>query len=159
MLTFDFQDRTGRFLMSTKTTLATPATVTPEWLHIDATDVVVGRLAVQISNILRGKHKPTYTTHIDTGDFVIVTNVEKITFTGNKWEQKTYQTYSRYPGGQKIIPAKVLRDTKPEEILYQAVKRMVPRNRLGRAQMGKLKIYAGGKHPHQAQQPKEFKLS
>lgn len=145
--------------MSTKTTLATPKTVNPVWLHVDATDVVVGRLAVQISNVLRGKHKPIYTPHIDTGDFVIVTNVEKIKFTGNKWEQKTYQTYSRYPGGQKIIPAKELRDRKPEEILYQAVKRMVPRNRLGRAQMGKLKIYAGPRHPHQAQAPTELKLS
>jgi len=145
--------------MPNKTTLATPQTTTPEWLHIDAADAVVGRLAVQIAIILRGKHKPTYTPHIDSGDFVIVTNVEKIRFTGNNWEQKTYQTYSRYPGGQKIIPARVMRDTKPTEILYQAVKRMVPRNRLGRAQMGKLKIYAGPKHPHQAQQPKEFKLA
>jgi large subunit ribosomal protein L13 len=145
--------------MPTKTTLATPATVKPEWLHIDATGLVVGRLAVQIANILRGKHKPTYTPHLDTGDFVVVTNVEKIEFTGNKWEQKTYQTYSRYPGGQKVIPAKELRARKPAEILYQAVKRMVPRNRLGRAQMSKLKMYAGPQHPHQAQQPKDFKLS
>ena len=145
--------------MPNKTTLATPATALPEWLHIDGTGQVVGRLAVQIATILRGKHKPTYTPHIDTGDFVIVTNVEKIEFTGNKWEQKTYQTYSRYPGGQKIIPAKELRARKPAEILYQAVKRMVPRNRLGRAQMSKLKMYAGPQHPHQAQQPKEFKLS
>jgi large subunit ribosomal protein L13 len=145
--------------MLAKTTLATPATITQEWLHVDATDVVVGRLAVQIANILRGKHKPIYTPHLDCGDFVIVTNVEKIKFTGNKWDQKSYQTYSRYPGGQKIVSAKEMRDRKPEEILYQAVKRMVPRNRLGRAQMSKLKIYAGASHPHQAQQPKEFKLS
>ena len=141
------------------TTLVTPKTADPKWVLIDATDLVVGRLAVTISNVLRGKHKPTYTPHIDSGDFVIVTNVEKVRFTGNKWEQKTYQTYSRHPGGQKVIPAKELRDRKPEEILYQAVKRMVPRNRLGRAQMAKLKMYAGPKHPHQAQQPKEFKLA
>lgn len=145
--------------MFNKTTLATPATIRQEWLHIDATDAIVGRLAVAIATLLRGKHKPTYTPHLDTGDFVVVTNVEKIQFTGKKWEQKTYQTYSRYPGGQKVIPAKVMRDRKPEEVLYQAVKRMVPRNRLGRAQMGKLKIYAGPQHPHQAQQPKEFKLT
>ena len=145
--------------MPTKTTLATPATVTQEWLHIDATGLVVGRLAVQIATILRGKHKPTFTPHIDTGDFVIVTNVEKIEFTGNKWEQKTYQTFSGYAGGQKIIPAKEMLARKPEEILYQAVKRMVPRSRLGRAQLSKLKMYAGPTHPHQAQQPKEFKLS
>jgi large subunit ribosomal protein L13 len=143
--------------MSTKTTLLTAETAPQEWLHIDATDQVVGRLAVEIANLLRGKHKPTYTPHVDSGDFVVVTNVEKIKFTGNKWEQKTYQTYSRYPGGQKIIPAKVLLETKPEEILYQAVKRMVPRSRLGRAQLGKLKMYAGTQHPHQAQQPKEYK--
>ena len=141
------------------TTFATPSTIDPKWVLIDATDLVVGRLAVTISNILRGKHKPTYTPHIDSGDFVIVTNVEKIRFTGNKWEQKSYQTYSRYPGGQKVIPAKVMRAKKPEEILYQAVKRMVPRSRLGRAQLSKLKMYAGPTHPHQAQQPKEFKLS
>jgi large subunit ribosomal protein L13 len=144
--------------MSQKTTL--PAADAPQdWLHIDATDLVVGRLAVQIANILRGKHKPTFTPHLDTGDFVIVTNVEKIKFTGNKWDQKTYQTYSRYPGGQKIIPAKEMRDTKPEEVLYQAVKRMVPRSRLGRAQLDKLKIYKGATHPHQAQSPKEFKIA
>jgi large subunit ribosomal protein L13 len=162
MLTFAFQDPPAVSAMPVKpakTTLATAEAAEPEWLHIDATGAVVGRLAVQIATILRGKHKPTYTPHIDSGDFVIVTNVEKVRFTGNKWEQKSYQTYSRYPGGQKVISAKVMRDTKPEEILYQAVKRMVPRNRLGRAQMSKLKIYAGPKHPHQAQQPKEYKLS
>ena len=145
--------------MSTKTTMLNPQTAEPEWLYIDATEQVVGRIAVLISNMLRGKHKPTYTAHTDSGDFVVVTNVEKIKFTGNKWDQKTYQTYSRYPGGQKIIPAKELRDRKPAEILFQAVKRMVPRGRLGRAQLGKLKIYAGSAHPHQAQQPKELKLS
>jgi large subunit ribosomal protein L13 len=145
--------------MPTKTTLTTVPAAKPLWLHIDATDAVVGRLAVQIANILRGKHKPTYTPHIDSGDFVIVTNVEKVRFTGSKWDQKTYQTYSRHPGGQKVIPAKEMRDRKPEEILYQAVKRMVPRNRLGRAQMAKLKMYAGPKHPHQAQQPQGFKPS
>jgi large subunit ribosomal protein L13 len=159
MLTFVFQDWIGTFVMSTKTTMATPATSTSEWLHVDATDQVVGRLAVHIANVLRGKHKPTYTPHLDCGDFVVVTNVEKIKFTGNKWEQKSYQTFSGYAGGQKIIPAKEMRAKKPDEILYQAVKRMVPRNRLGRAQMSKLKIYAGAQHPHQAQKPKELKLS
>jgi large subunit ribosomal protein L13 len=159
MLTSDFQAWTGTFVMLNKTTIATAKTVKPEWLHIDATDAVVGRLAVQIATILRGKHKATYTPNIDTGDFVIVTNVEKIKFTGRKWDQKSYQTFSGYAGGQKIIPAKEMLAKKPEEILYQAVKRMVPRNRLGRAQMNKLKIYAGAQHPHQAQKPKEFKVS
>ena len=140
-----------------KTYVATPLKRERNWLVVDASGRTLGRLATQIADALRGKTKPEYTPHIDTGDFVIVTNVEKIEFTGNKWEQKTYQTYSRYPGGQKIIPAKVMRDRKPAEILYQAVKRMVPRSRLGRAQMAKLKMYAGPKHPHQAQQPTEFK--
>jgi len=145
--------------MSTKTTMLNAEQANPIWLHVDATDVVVGRLAVQISMIIRGKHKPTFTTHADTGDYVIVTNVEKIKFTGKKWEQKSYQTYSRYPGGQKIIPAKEMRDRKPEEVLFQAVKRMMPRTRLGRQQLDKLKIYAGSVHPHQAQDPQPLKLS
>jgi large subunit ribosomal protein L13 len=142
-----------------KTTLLTPETAAPEWWHVDATDVVVGRLAVHIANVIRGKHKPTYTPHIDSGDFVVVTNIDKIKFTGRKWEQKSYQTFSGYAGGQKVIPAREMLEKKPEEILYQAVKRMVPRNRLGRAQMSKLKLHAGSNHPHQAQQPKELKLS
>ena len=142
-----------------KTFTATPNDIVHDWYVVDAENMVLGRLAAQIAKIIRGKHKPTFTPHVDTGDFVIVTNVEKIEFTGNKWEQKTYQTYSRYPGGQKVIPAKVMRDRKPAEILYQAVKRMVPRSRLGRAQLTKLKMYAGPQHPHQAQQPKEFKVS
>ena len=139
------------------TFMANAQTATPQWLVVDATDLVVGRLAVDIATIIRGKHKPTYTPHADTGDFVIVLNVEKIRFTGKKWQQKVYQTYSHFPGGQKRVPAHEMRDKKPEEILYQAVKRMVPRTRLGRVQMSKLKIYAGDQHPHQAQLPKEYK--
>ena len=138
--------------------MANRGTVKPVWYVIDATDLVVGRLAVQIANILRGKHKPDYTPHCDTGDFVIVVNAAKVRFTGKKWEQKSYQTYSHYAGGQKIIPAREMLERKPEEILYQAVKRMVPRNRLGRKQMSKLKLYAGPTHEHQAQQPVELKI-
>jgi large subunit ribosomal protein L13 len=133
--------------------------VEPQWFVIDGTDQVVGRLAVQIANILRGKHKPTFTPHCDTGDFVVVINAEKVKFTGKKWEQKSYQTYSGYAGGQKIIPALELLAKKPEDVLYHAVRRMVPRNRLGRAQLTKLKLYAGPAHPHQAQQPQELKIS
>ena len=136
-----------------------PGEVPGNWHVVDATDQVLGRLAARISLILQGKHKPTYTPHVDTGDFVIIINAEKIRVTGRKAEHIEYDTYSRYPGGQKVIPAKVMRDRKPEEILYQAVKRMVPRSRLGRAQLTKLKMYAGPTHPHQAQQPKEFKPS
>jgi len=128
------------------------------WLVIDATDQVVGRLAVQIANILRGKHRPEYTPHIDTGEFVIVVNAEKVRFTGKKLETKTYHWYTRYPGGLKEATAKDWLEKHPDRIIYKAVQRMVPRNRLGRAMMTKLKIYKGSSHPHQAQQPVEFKL-
>lgn len=141
------------------TFMAKQGEVPQRWHLIDATDQVVGRLAVVIANILRGKHRPEYTPHLDTGEFVIVINVEKIKFTGKKWEQKTYQSYSHYPGGQKILPANEIRDKHPERILEMAVRRMVPRNRLGRQQMAKLKVYAGTSHPHQAQQPQELKLA
>lgn len=140
------------------TTLAKPSTVKPQWFVIDATDQVVGRLAVTISNLLRGKHKPTYTAHIDTGDFVIVVNAEKVKFTGRKWEQKEYQTYSHYAGGQKIIPAREMLAKKPTEILRLAVKRMMPKGPLAYKQLKKLKIFTGPNHEHQAQKPVEFKL-
>ena len=143
--------------MST-TFMANRATVQPKWFVIDATDVVVGRLAVTVSNILRGKHKPEYTPHCDTGDFVIILNVEKVKFTGSKWDQKSYQTYSHYAGGQKIIPAKEMRARKPGEIIRLAVKRMMPKGPLAYKQITKLKLYAGDKHDHQAQQPIEYKM-
>jgi large subunit ribosomal protein L13 len=144
--------------MSWKTTyMAKPGSVKQEWLVIDATDQVVGRLAVQIANLLRGKHKPEYTPHCDTGDYVIVINAEKVRFTGRKWDQKEYQDYSHYPGGLKITPAREMLASKPEEILRRAVKRMMPRGPLAYKQLSKLKIYAGPRHPHQAQQPKEYK--
>jgi large subunit ribosomal protein L13 len=139
------------------TFMANRSTVNPQWWVIDAADQVVGRLAVAISTLLRGKHKPEYTPHCDTGDFVIVINADKVKFTGRKWDQKVYQQYSHHAGGLKQVSAREMLDRKPEEILYQAVKRMVPRNRLGRQQMTKLKLYAGPTHPHQAQEPKEFK--
>jgi large subunit ribosomal protein L13 len=128
------------------------------WWVIDATDLVVGRLATSVATVLRGKHKPQFTPHIDAGDYVIIINADKVKFTGKKLEQKTYQTYSHYPGGQKIIPAAELMEKHPERIIISAVKRMIPRSRLGRAQLDKLKIYKGPQHPHQAQQPKELKL-
>ena len=140
------------------TFMAKPATVERRWFLIDAADQVVGRLAVLIANILRGKHRPEYTPHIDSGEFVIVVNVEKIRFTGKKLETKTYHWYTRYPGGLKTATAKEWMAKHPDRILRQAVQRMVPRNRLGRQMMTKLKIYQGPSHPHQAQQPVEFKL-
>ncbi len=138
--------------------MAKTGNVPQRWFVIDATDKVVGRLAVQIATILRGKHRPEYTPHIDTGEFVIVINAEKVRFTGKKMESKTYHWYTRYPGGLKESRARDLIVTHPDRILREAVRRMVPRNRLGRQQMTKLKIYAGPNHPHQAQQPVEFKL-
>ena len=128
------------------------------WHLIDATDKVVGRLAVVIADILRGKHRPEYTPHLDTGEFVIVINADKLKFTGKKWEQKTYDFYSHFPGGLKTHTAGEIFAKRPERILELAVKRMVPRNRLGRQQMTKLKIYAGPSHPHQAQMPVELKV-
>ncbi len=124
-----------------------------QWYHIDATDAVVGRLAAQIAPILMGKHRPTYTPHIDTGDYVIVTNVEKVVFTGRKWEQKVYSRYSGYPGGLKQEVAWKLRDRRPERILEEAVRRMMPKSKLGRHMMAKLKLCVGPTHDHQAQQP------
>lgn len=140
------------------TFMAKPATISRRWLLIDAADQVVGRLAVQIANILRGKHRPEYTPHTDTGEFVIVINADKLRFTGKKMQTKTYSWYTRYPGGLKTVLARDVMKNHPERILEEAVKRMVPRTKLGRQQMTKLKIYAGTSHPHQAQQPVEFKL-
>ena len=140
------------------TFMAKKGQVPQGWYLIDGTDQVVGRLAVQIANILRGKHRPEYTPHLDTGEFVIVINAEKVRFTGRKMQTKTYQWYTRYPGGLKEVSARDMLEKHPERILFEAVRRMVPRNKLGRQQMTKLKIYAGSSHPHQAQQPKELKL-
>src|SRR5205809_4589517 len=125
------------------TFMAKPETISRRWLVIDAADQVVGRLAVQIATILRGKHRPEYTPHVDTGEYVIVINAEKVRFTGNKWDTVTYKAYSHYPGGLRVVGAKEMLARKPEEILINAVKRMVPRTRLGRQQMTKLKVYAG----------------
>ena len=140
------------------TFMAKAETAEPQWYVIDATDQVVGRLAVAVSNLLRGKHKPTYTPHCDTGDFVVVVNCEKVKFTGKKWDQKVYQHYTHYAGGLRQTPAKAMREKKPAEILRQAVKRMIPKGPLGYNQFRKLKIYSGPRHDHQAQQPVEFKL-
>lgn len=141
------------------TFMAKPSTITRRWFVIDATDQVVGRLAVQIANVLRGKHRPEYTPHMDTGEFVVVVNAEKVRFTGKKLETKEYHHYTRYPGGLKTVTARDLMEKHPDRILREAVRRMVPRNTLGRQQMTKLKIYAGPSHPHQAQQPVELKLN
>ena len=128
------------------------------WLLIDATNAIVGRLAVFISKTLRGKNKPNFTPHMDHGDFVIVKNIEKIKFTGNKFKNKKYYRHTGYPGGIKETTPEKLSINKPEEILKLAVKRMLPRGPLAKKQMSKLKIYRGDKHPHEVQKPKEISL-
>jgi large subunit ribosomal protein L13 len=137
----------------TTTFMANKQTFQQRWYVIDASGLPVGRLAVAIANIIRGKHRPTYTPHCDTGDFVIVVNADQVQFSGKKWDSKSYQAYSHYPGGLRITPAREMLARRPEFIIQEAVRRMVPRNRLGRQQMRKLKVFAGPRHEHQAQQP------
>ncbi len=127
--------------------------VKPEWFIVDADGETVGRLSTKIASILRGKNKPTFTPHIDTGDYIIVLNAGKIRFTGNKMAQKVYLTYSLHPGGQKSVIAEDLLAKKPEKILEEAVKGMLPKTKLGRAQYKKLFIYTTDTHPHAAQKP------
>ncbi len=127
--------------------------LTKQWYVIDANEAVVGRLAAQIAPILMGKHRPTYTPYLDTGDYVIVTNVDKVVFTGNKWQQKFYQRYSGHPGGQKEEQAWKLFQRHPDRILKLAIQRMMPKNKIGRHMMSKLKLYSGAVHEHQAQAP------
>ncbi len=129
-----------------------------EWWIVDATGLTLGRLSTSIAQILRGKHKPTFVPHLDSGDFVIVTNAEKVRVTGKKEEQKTYFRHSGYPGGARFTKLSHLRKTHPERIIEYAVKGMLPHNRLGRAQIKKMKVYAGDVHPHEAQQPKPLEI-
>ena len=134
--------------------------ITTSWVEIDAKDAVVGRLATIITKILRGKNKSTFSPHVDHGDFVIVKNVEKIRFTGNKFQNKKYYRHTGYPGGIKeTTPEKLSEKNKPEEVLKLAVKRMLPGGVLSRNQLSKLKIYVGEEHPHSAQNPKVLDLS
>jgi large subunit ribosomal protein L13 len=141
-----------------KTYVATPGTRERNWLVVDATGKTLGRLATQIADALRGKRKPDYTPHIDVGDFVVVVNAEKISVTGNKRAEKRYYRHSGYPGGLRSRTLNEMLERRPEEVLRRAVKGMLPRNRLGRAQLRKLKIYAGSEHPHAAQQPKPMEI-
>ena len=136
-----------------KTYSARPQDVTRDWYVIDANDKVLGRLASGIAHRLRGKHKPIYTPHIDTGDFIVVTNVDKIKVTGNKADDKLYHRHSGYPGGFRQEALGDLLARRPEEVIRRAVKGMLPRNKLGVQQLRKLKVYAGPEHPHEAQRP------
>ena len=141
-----------------KTYSAKPGEITREWYLVDADGLTLGRLATLIADTLRGKRKPQYTPHVDTGDFVVVVNAEKIAVTGNKLDQKMYYRHSGYPGGLKERTLREQLQRRPTEVIRRAVKGMLPRNRLARTQLGKLKVYAGPDHPHQAQAPKALDL-
>lgn len=141
-----------------KSYMAKKHTYKKVWYHIDAEDKVLGRMAVEIATILMGKHRPTYTPHVDAGDFVVVTNAEKIAISGKKRENKLYHTYSGYPGGLKTKNFDEKQKTHPEEIIMLAVRRMLPKSRLGRAMLKKLKVYTGSEHPHKAQCPTTWEM-
>jgi large subunit ribosomal protein L13 len=144
--------------LSYKTQSAKKEGVERKWHIIDAEGEVVGRMCTKIASVLRGKHKPSYTPHVDTGDYVIVINAGKVRFTGNKLNQKEYQRYSGYPGGQKSRTAKEMLDKKPIGVVEAAVRGMLPKNRLGRAMFKKLFVYEGAEHPHEAQKPEKLEL-
>jgi len=145
--------------LSYKTISANAATVTKEWVVIDATNEVLGRLASQIAKILRGKNKPGYTPHVDCGDYVIVVNAEKVKLTGDKLTEKVYVRHTGYPGGQRFATAQDYLKKKPEFVIEEAVRGMLPKTRLGEAIFKNLKVYAGAEHPHAAQNPKAIKLN
>ena len=141
-----------------KTTMAKANEVDRKWYVIDAEDKVLGRLATEVANILRGKNKPIYTPHVDTGDFVIVINAEKVKMTGNKWDDKIHASHTGYPGGRREVVYKEIREKHPERVIEYAVKGMLPKSRLGRSMFGKLKVYAGPDHPHAAQKPEVYEV-
>ena len=145
--------------LSYKTVSANKASVTKEWVVLDATDQVLGRLAVKAATLLRGKHKPNFTPHVDCGDNVIIINADKVRLTGNKLDEKTYVRHSGYPGGQRSETAKELLKRKPLALVEQAIKGMLPKTRLGSELFRNLYVYQGPEHPHQAQQPKQITLN
>ena len=138
--------------------MAKPGEVVAKWHLVDAEDKVLGRLATKVAMILMGKHRPEYTPHVDTGDFVIIVNADKIRLTGRKWTDKQYDWYTGYPGGHKSLTAEEMREKHPGKIVREAIRRMLPKNRLGRQMLTKLKVYAESEHPHQAQQPEKLEL-
>jgi large subunit ribosomal protein L13 len=145
--------------MTTKTYMAKPDEITRQWRVVDLEDQVLGRAATEIATVLMGKHRPEYTPHVDTGDFVVVINAEKVKLTGlNKLAQRQIKRYSGYPGGQNTQPLGLILQRQPDKIVRDAVRRMLPKNKLGAAMIKKLKIYAGPDHPHQAQQPQPLEL-
>jgi len=136
-----------------RTYSAKPGEVSRDWYVVDASEHTLGRLATRIATVLRGKHKPEFTPHVDTGDFVIVVNADKVNLTGSKLDNKMYYRHSQYPGGLKAVPAREVLATDPERAIQQAVKGMLPKNRLSRQLIKKLKVYGGAEHPHKAQAP------
>ena len=146
-------------MMQAKTYVAKTGELQAKWLLVDATDKVVGRMATKLAHILQGKHRPEYTPHVDTGDFIVVINAEKVKLTGtNKPQQRVYKSYSGYPSGQKTTSAAEMLKKHPDRVVAEAVRRMLPKSKLGRAMLSKLKVYAGSEHPHQAQQPQLLEL-
>jgi large subunit ribosomal protein L13 len=141
-----------------KTFSAKPETVKRDWFVVDANGQTLGRLATEVARRLRGKHKPEYTPHVDTGDYIVIVNADKITVTGNKAQAKMYYHHTGFPGGLKSASFEKLLAAKPEKPIEIAVKGMLPKGPLGRAMLAKLKVYAGGEHPHAAQQPQELKI-
>ena len=141
-----------------KSYMAKAGQAVQKWMLIDAEDLVLGRVAATVAPILMGKTKPTYTPHIDTGDFVVIINADKIKVTGKKADQKFYDHYTRFPGGRKIVTFKEMMEKQPERVMELAVKRMLPKNKLGRQMLSKLKIYSGPDHNHAAQKPEKIEL-
>lgn len=144
--------------MNRQTYLAKNDEVKQDWHHIDATDLIMGRLSTKLATILMGKHKPTYTAHNDTGDFVVVTNASKLKISGDKGDLKFFRRFSGYPSGQNIRSYNWMLENQPELLLQRSVRRMLPKNKLGAQMLKKLKVYAGEGHPHQAQEPKPLSL-
>ncbi|MGI9014060.1 MAG: 50S ribosomal protein L13 [Phycisphaerales bacterium] len=142
--------------MPRQTTFARQGDVNTQWLHFDAQDQILGRMATRIATVLMGKHRPEYTPHVDTGDFVIVTNASGLRMTGRKLDHRLKMRFTGYPGGLKAVPYRDVLEKHPERLVEDAVRRMLPKGRLGRKMLSKLKVYAGPEHPHQAQQPVPF---
>lgn len=141
-----------------KTYSAKPQDVKREWFEVDADGMILGRLATKVASVLRGKHKAEFTPHVDTGDYIVITNAEKITVTGNKFSDKMYHHHTGYPGGIKSVNFEKLQERNPVKIIELAIKGMLPKNPLGREMYRKLKVYAGSEHPHTAQQPRKLKI-
>ncbi|NND87716.1 MAG: 50S ribosomal protein L13 [Flavobacteriaceae bacterium] len=145
--------------LSYKTVSANSGTVTKEWLHVDADGQTLGRLASEVAKLLRGKHKPSFTPHVDCGDNVIITNAAGVNLSGNKWEEKSYIRHTGYPGGQRSLTARELADKDPARVVEKAVKGMLPKNKLGAQLFRNLKVYAGAEHDMDAQKPRTIKVN